>query len=96
MRDDDGGEVGRPDPERGERGLDDRRDVEVPVSTRQGRLDRMRYPAVIPWYPAIPRVDLVDIVAKVGDVRAARVLELPVVIAMSSRIGLLSQTTGEE
>ena len=28
-------------------------DVDVPVSTRQGRLDRIRYPAVIPWYPAI-------------------------------------------
>ena len=28
-------------------------DVEVPVSTRAGRLDRIRYPAVMPAYPAI-------------------------------------------
>jgi hypothetical protein len=28
-------------------------DGAVPVSTRHGRLPLIRYPAVIPWYPAI-------------------------------------------
>src|SRR5580704_11140076 len=68
-------------------------DAAVPVSTRHGRLPLIRYPAVMPAYPAI-RVSI----WKTSLPRSVMSLSeyFPSLLAMSSRTRLLSQTKERE